>query len=132
MIAYLDANILLKRVLSEDDSVQICQHLSDLVNGGAHLVTSALSAAEIDRALMRIDAQAPADRMKERAHALSGVITISLDASVLELAGAIPARNLGTLDALLVASAIITRADVVLSRDQQMQRACSELGLATS
>ena len=132
MIAYVDANILLKRVLIEQDSDQIREHLSQLVESGAHLLTSALSAAEIDRALMRIDTQAPADRMKERVHALSGIITISIDASVLELAGAIPARNLGTLDALHVASALITRADTLITRDQQMQRACADLGLTTS
>ena len=128
----MDANILLKRVLMEADSVQIRERLSRLVESGAHLVTSALSAAEIDRALMRIDPQAPDDRMKDRVHALSGVITISLDAMVIELAGAIPARNLGTLDALHVASALITRADTLITRDQQMQRACAELGLTTS
>ena len=52
--------------------------------------------------------------------------------SVLRRAASLPIPFLKSLDAIHIASALLVRADVVLTRDRQMQRACEELGLAVA
>jgi predicted nucleic acid-binding protein len=44
----------------------------------------------------------------------------------------LPVRFLKTLDSLHVASALLVGADVVITEDRQMARACAELGLAVA
>ena len=52
--------------------------------------------------------------------------------SKLALVEVIPGRHLGTLDAIHVATALIMRADLVVTRDQRMIEACTEVGLAVA
>jgi predicted nucleic acid-binding protein len=41
-------------------------------------------------------------------------------------------RHLRSLDALHIASALSARVDLIVTLDHQMQRACTELGLAVA
>lgn len=124
MMAYVDSSVLLDRALA-------------LANGaappvwktaeGSVLVTSAITQVEVWRVLHRFGL---VDRMTERAEtALADVSLLDLGATTLAVAARLPVQLLKSLDAIHVASALITRCDVVLTRDRQMARACEELGL---
>lgn len=64
--------------------------------------------------------------------ALSDVDLLTLGPTTMRVASRLPVRHLKFLDAIHVASALITRCDVVLTRDRQLARACEELGLAVA
>ncbi len=89
--------------------------------------TSELSRVELSRILRR--REPTRDWSREVRDAVSGVTTVRLSATVLELASRLPVRFLRSLDSLHVASALIVTCDVVLTRDRQMARACRELEL---
>jgi len=94
------------------------------------LASSAISHLEISRTLLRSES---IDATKELARqALIDVDALAPSAVILELAATLPVQFLKSLDAIHVASALLVSADVVLTRDRQMQRACEELGLAVA
>jgi len=124
MIAYVDSSVLLDRAIA-------------LANGAApplmttqgrvSLVTSALTQVEVWRVLRRLGR---VDQLFERAEtALTDVSLLDVGATTLSTAAQLPVRYLKSLDAIHVASALLTRCDVVLTRDRQMAKACEELGL---
>ena len=63
---------------------------------------------------------------------LGGVRPVDVTAEVLHIAGTLPVVLLRALDAVHVASALLSEATVVVTRDRQMARACSQLGLAVA
>lgn len=60
---------------------------------------------------------------------LRGIDLLALTPQVIDVARAIPAQFLKTLDALHVATAIVSRCDAVITLDRQFARACQEVGL---
>lgn len=122
MIVYVDSNELIRRV-----ELHLAQMVWTLPVAAATLTTSAVSRVEVARILRR--RLEPAVVARATSRALEAVDTINPDPTVLALAEHLPVRFLKSLDAIHVASALITRCDMVLTRDQQMARACEELGL---
>ncbi|MCF8527621.1 MAG: PIN domain-containing protein [Candidatus Nanopelagicales bacterium] len=120
MIAYVDANIILDALLAKRPFT-----VDELA--GLHTCTSAISLVEIARRLRREDEGADVWAIAQQA--LEGVDVVAISLPALEAAGQIPVRHLRSLDAIHVATALITRCDRVLTRDRQMARACEELGL---
>ena len=94
------------------------------------LASSAISHVEISRTLLRSESIDAAKKLAR--HALSDVDSLPPSVAILELAAILPVQFLKSLDAIHVASALLVSADVVLTRDRQMQRACEELGLAVA
>ena len=94
------------------------------------LASSAISHVEISRTLLRSESIDAAKKLAQ--HALSDVDSLPPSLAILELAATLPVQFLKSLDAIHVASALLVSADVVLTRDRQMQRACEELGLAVA
>lgn len=131
---YCDSSVLLKRFLVEDDSVEFIRQLSDLKQGGDFLLSSKLAIVEVTRGLDRnLAPEAPQEDLDEAvAKVLEDVDLIAIDDFTLEVAGEIPGRHLGALDAIHVATALIMRADLVVTRDQRMIEACTEVGLAVA
>lgn len=94
----------------------------------AHYVTSELTLVEVSRALRRTGDDGD---VWQQAHILLALFDLlPLHSSVLAAASSIPTRHLKSLDALHVASAIQTGADLVLTHDKQMKRACEAVGLS--
>lgn len=121
------------------DSSELVHRAEAILNGHpwtvpldtvAHLVTSQVSAVELSRVLFR--SQDPARVRTLVASTLTTVDAVATSPAVLALAASLPVRHLKSLDAIHVASALITRCDVVLTRDRQMARACTELGLSVT
>jgi hypothetical protein len=123
MLIYIDSSLLL------DDLLDARPYLPELVQG-AELATSQITSLEIARTLHR-EMQA-IDIASVASELLGNFDLLALTPLVLEAAAALPVRYLRALDAIHVATAMLVRADVVLTRDQQMQRACADLGLATA
>lgn len=130
MIAYCDSSALLKRVLREADSPDVEGVLHDLTDLGMSLATSRIAYVEVARTLR--------SAMPERgitdslASVMHDVDTLEVSLDVLRLASGVPVVHLRALDAVHVASALLSEATVVVTRDRQMARACSELGLAVA
>jgi predicted nucleic acid-binding protein len=131
---YCDSSVLLKRFLVEADSVEFIRQLSDLKRGGDFLLSSKLAIVEVTRGVDRkLSPEAPQEDLDEAvAKVLEDVDLIAIDDFTLEVAGEIPGRHLGALDAIHVATALIMRADLVVTRDQRMIEACAEVGLAVA
>lgn len=120
MLAYVDSSLILVDVLDDRPFLpELAQH--------AELATSQITSLEIARTLRRDikDTQLP----DVSSDLLRGIDLLSLSPVVLDTAASLPVRFLRALDAIHLASAILVQADVVLTRDRQMQRACEERGL---
>jgi predicted nucleic acid-binding protein len=131
---YCDSSVLLKRYREEPDSETCSRVLERMTLGGDFLLSSKLALVEVTRGIDRnLPPEAAQEDLDEAvAKVLEDVDLIAIDDFTLEVAGEIPGRHLGTLDAIHVATALIMRADLVVTRDQRMIEACTEVGLAVA
>lgn len=122
-LAYVDTSWLITtRAAARPD-----RSLASAADGVDVFTTSELAGLELARTLLRAD---PArDWEGQVRDALAGIAALRLTTAVLVVASQLPVRFLRSLDAIHVASALLSRSDVVLTRDRQMTRACRELGL---
>lgn len=118
-LVYVDANVVIDR--------GVRRSLASAAPEGMAFVTSALTRTEVARTLRRGGVSGHVAPLVDEF--LEGLDVVMVDDGVLDGAGALPVRYLRSLDAIHVATALITRCDVVLTRDRQMARACEELGL---
>jgi len=126
MRQYVDSSVLVDRALAVVNAEGSLGMTSDTYS----LVTSELTVVEVWRVLHRFGLD---DALPRRVDlALSDVDLLSLGPTTLSVAARLPVRHLKSLDAIHVASALLTRCDVVLTRDHQMRRACEELGLGVA
>jgi predicted nucleic acid-binding protein len=131
---YCDSSVLLKRYREEPDSETCSRELERMTLGGDFLLSSKLALVEVTRGIDRnLPPEAAQEDLDEAvAKVLEDVDLVAIDDFTLEVAGEIPGRHLGTLDAIHVATALIMRADLVVTRDQRMIEACAEVGLAVA
>jgi predicted nucleic acid-binding protein len=123
MLAYIDSSLIL------DDAFEDRPVLSELFPR-VDVATSQITSVEIARTLSR---ETPDRELTNvPTELLRGIDLVHVSSDVLEIAAALPVRFLRALDAIHVASALLVEADIVLTRDRQMQRACEELGLAVA
>jgi predicted nucleic acid-binding protein len=94
------------------------------------VATSHITSVEVARTLRRDLKEV--DLAFISSQLLAGIDLLNPSAVVLETAAFLPVRFLRALDAIHLASALLVEADVVLTNDRQMQRACEELGLAVA
>lgn len=123
---YLDSSALIKVVLPEPESAALEAYLA---RSDEQLVSSKLAITEVHRALLRIDAPqhdcAAADEL------LDDLALFPVDDTILRAAAALPGRQVRSLDALHVATAldIADHLDVVVTYDKRMTELCTELRL---
>ena len=99
-LVYLDASALVRLVQKERESVALWEWLSDR----HECLSSALAAVEVRRAVRRAGA---GDAVLGIAEAVLGRLTlVRVDEEVLALASRLPGRDLRTLDAIHVATAL--------------------------
>ena len=120
MRAYVDSSVVLGDILDE-------QPVLSKLTVRAEVATSHITSLEIARTLRR-DLK-DADLTFISSQILASIDLLSLSSEVLEAAASLPVRFLRSLDAIHLASALLVEADVVLTRDRQMRRACDELGI---
>jgi predicted nucleic acid-binding protein len=131
---YCDSSVLLKRYRDEPDSETCSRELERMTLGGDFLLSSTLASVEVTRGIDRnLPPEAAQEDLDEAvAKVLEDVDLVAIDDFTLQVAAEIPGRHLGTLDAIHVATALIMRADLVVTRDQRMIEACAEVGLAVA
>jgi uncharacterized protein len=117
---YCDSSVLLKRYREEPDSETCSRELERMTLGGDFLLSSKLALVEVTRGIDRnLPPEAAQEDLDEAvAKVLEDVDLIAIDDF--------------TLDAIHVATALIMRADLVVTRDQRMIEACAEVGLAVA
>ncbi len=134
LTVYCHASALIKRTGAGSDSAEVSGLIQRFTTEHGTLITSTLAQVEVRRALMRVG------RATDTTHesddyllaTLGGVHLVVIDADVLDLAGRIPTRRLGTLDSIHLATALLSHADVMLTRDSELTRACEDVGLAVA
>jgi uncharacterized protein len=132
MRVYVDSSALIKRVVAERESAALVEALDAHHGGGDLLLSSSLAWIEVSRALRsryhhrlsRVAADVDA--------ALSGVAEHPMAPEVVSLARRINPDPLRSLDAIHLASALLVDADVVLTYDDRLGRACDENGLVVT
>ncbi len=125
MKLYVDTNILLQDLIDHPDSGAVAWESFRFQSQGHTLVSSVLTAVEIDRVLLRHGGS----RTQITATLLRGFDLLAITPAVLDLARVIPMQFLKTLDSLHLATAIISRCDAVLTMDKQFARVCRKVGL---
>ncbi len=133
-IIYCDSSALIRRTGEEIDSEEVTSLIASFAENGSTLITSELARVEICRAFIRDTAltgrTVPVD--EQLLSTLGGIMLVDLDADVLVVASQIEVLHLGTLDAIHLATALLSGAHVLVTRDAQLARACQEVGLAAA
>jgi predicted nucleic acid-binding protein len=99
-LVYLDASALVKLVVDEPESAALTDYLTD----EPRIVTSALSAVEVPRAVRMIDADEPA--LERAQNIVARCALIEVDRTVRDVAAGLDPPPLRTLDAIHLASAL--------------------------
>ena len=123
MRIYADASALVKLVVSEPESAQLARSIPM----DAEVVTSALSVAEVGRAVKL--AELEEDIEPDPDALLSGCTLVDVDLVVLRDAAALATQSLRTLDAIHLATAVRVSPDTMLAYDPRLARAAKAAGL---
>ena len=125
MILYLDASAIVKVIAPDNESAALVR----VLESWTEQATSALSLAEVPRALRRIRATAAMMRRAERA--LGQLSLIRVDRDILEAAGEFRRPNLRTLDAVHLASALFLGTDLegVVTYERRLSAAAQGAGV---
>ena len=129
-IVYVDSSALLKRVLSEPQSLAVAEALSRHAARRDLLTSSTLAWVEVARALRRAAEVVPGlDVEAAIVDALSGIAELPLDDPVLKSARTVGGHTLRTLDAIHLASALAVGSDTVITFDDRLAAAAAAEGL---
>ncbi|MFJ6214658.1 type II toxin-antitoxin system VapC family toxin [Streptomyces sp. NPDC092296] len=124
---YLDSCALLKLLVREEETAALLTYLS--AHGSEGHATSALSQAEVARALVRVGADR--ELLDAAEDLLDRVLRIRVTDTVLRAAGRFPMRHLRTLDAIHLASAahLEHALTAFITYDKRLGSAAVECGL---
>ena len=124
---YLDSSAIVKLVVAEPGSAA----LSSYVEEHEEHVSSALARVEVMRALRRADQSELTIQRAERV--LSSIALVRIDEPLLIGAAAQEPRELRSLDAIHLATALsIDGVDVLVTYDPRLSAAAVEVGLAVA
>ena len=130
-VAYCDTSTLVDVIEGNSLGFEALTKLDALRQDGAALVSSAVTIIEIERYLSRPESSG--GQRLQRAQDITAILDlIDITNHVVGSAASLPVVHLAALDAIHVASALLVQADLVLTRDRQMIRACEELGLTVA
>ena len=125
MIVYLDASVAVSLIKDEAGSDAVRELLDGLVDD-AHLVLSGrLLETEMRRTARRMGIS-----MAAVDSTMDALAIVEHEKSDFHRAGTFDSGNLGSLDALHLATALRVQADVMLTRDRSLATACEAEGLA--
>lgn len=125
MALYLDSSAIVKLVVHEKETTALRRFLAD----HPIRVSSALSGLEVRRASLR---DSWPDSVHRRALAvLSRLVLLAIDRETLESAAGLPPRNLRSLDAIHLATALRLGQELagVLAYDERLAEAAAGAGL---
>lgn len=123
---YLDSSAIVKLVAPEPETAG----LVEVLRSDTDTISSALARVEVMRALMR--AGATSDRMSRAAAVLERIALVPIDADILGRAADLQPRDLRTLDAIHLATALLLRQDIagLVTYDARLARAAAVSDIA--
>ncbi|MFT4230135.1 MAG: type II toxin-antitoxin system VapC family toxin [Microbacterium sp.] len=120
----LDTSALAKLLVEEDESGALRSRLTGLAGGGETFAISTLAVTELRRLAIRLAIE------PLRAEPVLGPFhVLRLTEGILQLAGRLPFANLGTLDAIHLATALTAEASVVVTYDRRLADAARAEGI---
>ena len=125
---YVDTNIVLPAIRFEGPDAalpKLAQHARKM---RVPLVTSTLTRIEIRRILIREGIPIS----PSITNVFEGFDIVQFTDDIGELAARLPVMYLKTLDAIHLATAIMTECDAVITQDRQLINACTQLRIATT
>lgn len=126
MWIYLDSSALIKRVVTEAESPDLVTAVDNYHGHGEALVSSSLAWIEVTRALRNRTESRLAEVADDVDAAMSGVMEQAIQPQIVALARRVSPNALRSLDAIHLASALLIDADVVLTYDDRLARACAD------
>lgn len=125
MIVYLDASVAVGAIKDEAGSDELREQLDGLLNDTHLLLSGRLLEAEMRRTATRLGISMTAVNST-----LDAIAIVEHEKTDFRLAGSFGSRNLGSLDALHLATALRVQADVMLTRDRSLAAASETESLA--
>ena len=125
MIVYLDASVAVTAITEEPGSAETRRLLDGLADDAHLLLSGRLLETEMRRTANRLGIS-----MSAVDSTLDALAVVEHEKSDFRRAGTFQMRNLGSLDALHLATALRVQADVMLTRDRSLAAACEAEGLA--
>jgi hypothetical protein len=124
-VVYLDSSAIVKLIVPEPES----QALRRYVAVRDERITSALARVEVPRALRRAHG-AKHGTLTKAEQVLERIALVAVDEPVLRAAGALERKQLRTLDAIHLATALsLDGLEALITYDQRLQDATVEAGL---
>lgn len=120
----LDTSALAKLLVEEHESPAVRTELSARSRAGEEFVISTVAVIELRRLAIRLAVEP--ERVEP---VIRPFRVLRLTEGVLQLAGRLPYRNLGTLDAVHVATALVAEAPTVMTYDVRQAEAARAEGL---
>ena len=125
MIVYLDASVAVSLIKDEAGSEEVRDLLDGLIDDARLVLSGRLIETEMRRTARRLGIS-----MAAVDSTLDALAVVEHEKSDFRRAGSFVSRNLGSLDALHLATALRVQADVMITRDRSLAAACEAEGLA--
>ena len=125
MIVYLDASVAVLVIKHESGSAEVREQLDSLADDTHLIVSGRLLETEMRRTAKRLGIS-----MAAVDSTMDALAIVEHEKSDFHRAGTFDSGNLGSLDALHLATALRVQADVMLTRDPSLVAACEAEGLA--
>lgn len=121
MITYVDSSIVLALAFDEEPRPSV---------NAESVLTSEITIFEVARRM--IHRGFTDDPWTDATEALTNIEFLAIGPEVIARTSTLKVRHLKSLNALHVASVLTAGADIVVTQDRQMRRACQDLGLAVT
>lgn len=125
MIVYLDASVAVNAIKDEEGSSDVRRMLDELADDSHLVLSGRLLETEMRRTATRLGIS-----MHVVDSALDAIAIVEHERTDFRQAGAFETKDLGSLDALHLATAMRVQADAMLTRDKALASACHAEGLA--
>jgi predicted nucleic acid-binding protein len=125
VIVYLDASVAVSLIKDEAGSEEVRDLLDGLIDDARLVLSGRLIETEMRRTARRLGIS-----MAAVDSTLDALAVVEHEKSDFRRAGSFVSRNLGSLDALHLATALRVQADVMITRDRSLAAACEAEGLA--
>lgn len=121
----VDTSALAKLLVNEEQSEALRHLLARRSSEGEEFAISTIAVTELRRLAIRLDI--PPERVQP---IVDRFRVIRLTESVLQLAGRLPTRHLGTLDAIHLSTALAVEASALITYDRRQAEAAEREGVA--
>ncbi len=124
MIVYVDSSAVVPLIKIEDTSQELSSYLDELLEDGHLLVAGRLLETEVKRAANRQGIDSTAVHQ-----ATAGITLVQHLGGDFTVAGSFPGENLGSLDALHLATALRIGVDCMITLDRQLEVSAEAAGI---